>query len=73
MKICGQKFCHLLFGSEKLTTNKKECSLLFQYMSMEAEAGIFMGIECAVSGPDGEFLSRDIPYLSGYKTGVLSL
>ena len=25
-------------------------------MSMEAEAGIFMGIECAVSGPDGKIV-----------------
>ena len=25
-------------------------------MSMEAEAGIFMGIECAVSGPDGKII-----------------
>ena len=45
---------HLLYLL--MTRLKKDCMLFFQYMSMEAEAGTFMGIECAVSGPDGEIV-----------------
>ena len=39
---------------ERKKREKNVVLIIFQYMSMEAEAGTFMGIECAVTGPDGK-------------------